>query len=187
MDNNTSNNSSNNNLPPNNIVCSHELSHNTYDSDSSDSSIRTTRSLQEIFIRISGKRGRIQSKQAAQPSSSRNESHTCYTSYSIECLHSRSHSPLCGQQSSNQNQPRENYVQEEPNNQQQIDNYRCHTNFESNGPHYESAKSIMNNDLLVQSHNTEQSKEDLPETGLSRNSLAILTQEENDDLFGVNE
>ncbi|KAF0455696.1 hypothetical protein F8M41_001450 [Gigaspora margarita] len=120
MDNNTSNNSSNNNLPPNNIVCSHELSHNTYDSDSSDSSIRTTRSLQEIFIRMSNKRGRTQSKQAAQLSSFCNESHTRHTSRSIECSHSiecsrsfsperRSRSLSCGQQSSNQNQPCENY------------------------------------------------------------------------------
>ncbi|CAG8855254.1 19676_t:CDS:2, partial [Gigaspora margarita] len=73
----------------------------------SDSSIRTT---QEIFIRISGKRGQTQSKQAAQPSSShkesrthhasrsierhnesRNESRTCHTSCSIEC--GRSFSP----------------------------------------------------------------------------------------------
>ncbi|CAG8688148.1 4615_t:CDS:2 [Gigaspora margarita] len=116
MDNNTSNKSSNNNLPPNNIVCSHELSHNTYDSDSSDSSIRTTRSLQETFIRMSGKRGQTQSKQAAQLLSSHNESHTHHTSHSFECSCSiehgrsfsperRSHSPLCGQQSSNQNQP----------------------------------------------------------------------------------
>ncbi|CAG8853393.1 37480_t:CDS:2, partial [Gigaspora margarita] len=47
----------------------------------SDSSIRT---IQEIFIRISGKRGRTQSKQAAQPSSSHNESRTCHASCSIE-------------------------------------------------------------------------------------------------------
>ncbi|KAF0461852.1 hypothetical protein F8M41_000347 [Gigaspora margarita] len=80
MDNNASNNSSNNNLPPNNIVRSHEPSHNTYDSDS-DSSIRTT---QEIFIRMSGKRGRTQSKQAVQPSSSHNESRTHYALRSIE-------------------------------------------------------------------------------------------------------
>ncbi|CAG8852688.1 8494_t:CDS:2, partial [Gigaspora margarita] len=80
MDNNTSNNSSNNNLPPNNIVRSHELSHNTYDSDS-DSLIRTT---QEIFIRMSGKRGQTQSKQAAQLLSSHNESRTRYASRSIE-------------------------------------------------------------------------------------------------------
>ncbi|CAG8788951.1 25993_t:CDS:2, partial [Gigaspora rosea] len=80
MDNNASNNSSNNNLSPNNIVCSHEPSHNTYDSNS-DSSIRTT---QEIFIRMSGKKGRTQSKQAAQLSSSHNESHTRHASRSIE-------------------------------------------------------------------------------------------------------
>ncbi|CAG8532733.1 14411_t:CDS:2 [Gigaspora margarita] len=120
MDNNTSNNSSNNNLPPNNIVCSHELSYNTYDSDSSDLSIRTTRSLQEIFIRMSGKRGQTQSKQAAQLSSFHNESHTHHTSHSIEYSRSiecdrsflperRSCLPSHGQQPSNQNQPRENY------------------------------------------------------------------------------
>ncbi|CAG8845466.1 28298_t:CDS:2, partial [Gigaspora margarita] len=56
----------------------------------------------------------------AQPSSSCNESHTCNTSYSIECLRliehgrsflpeRRSHSPSRGQQSSNQNQPHKNY------------------------------------------------------------------------------
>ncbi|CAG8803666.1 19380_t:CDS:1, partial [Gigaspora rosea] len=122
LDNNASNNSSNNNLPPNNIVRSHEPSHNTYDSDS-DSSIRTT---QEIFIRM---RGRTQSKQAAQPSSS--QSHTRHASRSIE-RHNESHnksrtrhiscsierfslerrrsrSPLRGQRSSNQNQQRESY------------------------------------------------------------------------------
>ncbi|KAF0381789.1 hypothetical protein F8M41_012056 [Gigaspora margarita] len=120
MDNNTSNNSSNNNLPPNNIGCSHELSYNTYDSDSSNSSIRTTRSLQEIFIRISGKRGQTQSKQATQPSSFRNKTYTRHTLHSIECSCSiecgrsfsperRSRSPSRGQQSSNQNQLRENY------------------------------------------------------------------------------
>ncbi|CAG8853817.1 15895_t:CDS:1 [Gigaspora margarita] len=80
MDNNASNNSSNNNLLPNNIVRSYEPSHNTYDSDSG-SLIRTT---QEIFIRMSGKRGQTQSKQAAQPSSSHNESRTRYASCSIE-------------------------------------------------------------------------------------------------------
>ncbi|CAG8804253.1 7992_t:CDS:2, partial [Gigaspora rosea] len=80
MDNNASNNSSNNNLLPNNIVRSHEPSHNTYDSDS-DSSIRTT---QEIFIRMSSKRGQTQSKQAAQPSSSHNESRTRHASCSIK-------------------------------------------------------------------------------------------------------
>ncbi|RIB28664.1 hypothetical protein C2G38_2157427 [Gigaspora rosea] len=78
MDNNASNNSSNNNLPPNNIVRSHEPSHNTYDSDS-DSSIRTT---QEIFIRM---RERTQSKQAAQPSSSHNEPRTRHALRSIKC------------------------------------------------------------------------------------------------------
>ncbi|CAG8855250.1 13308_t:CDS:1, partial [Gigaspora margarita] len=53
----------------------------------SDSSIRTT---QEIFIRMSGKRGRTQSKQAAQPSSSHNESCTRHVSRSIE-HHNKSH------------------------------------------------------------------------------------------------
>ncbi|CAG8820931.1 22100_t:CDS:2, partial [Gigaspora margarita] len=131
MDNNASNNSSNNNLLPNNIVCSHEPSHNTYESNS-DSSIRTT---QEIFIRMSSKRGRTQSKQAAQPLSSYNESRTCYASCSIERHNEsrnksrthytsrsiehnrsflserrRSRSPSCGQQSSNQNQPCESYA-----------------------------------------------------------------------------
>ncbi|CAG8751948.1 11550_t:CDS:1, partial [Gigaspora rosea] len=61
------------------------------------------------------------------------------------------------------------------------------TDFENNGPYYESAESIMNNELSVQSHNTEQSREVLPEMGLSRNNSDMFSQEENDDLFGVNE
>ncbi|CAG8853772.1 9863_t:CDS:1, partial [Gigaspora margarita] len=70
--NNASNNLSNNNLSPNNNICSHELSYNTYNSNLSDLLIRTTttRSLQEIFIRMSNKREQTQSKQAAQLSSS---------------------------------------------------------------------------------------------------------------------
>ncbi|CAG8806882.1 44803_t:CDS:2, partial [Gigaspora margarita] len=69
---------------------------------------------------MSGKRGRTQSKQAMQLLSSRNKSHTCHTLHSIECLCSiersrsflperRSHSLSHSQQSSNQNQPCENY------------------------------------------------------------------------------
>ncbi|KAF0356977.1 hypothetical protein F8M41_014675 [Gigaspora margarita] len=69
---------------------------------------------------MSGKKGRTQSKQAAQPLSSRNESHTHHISRSIErsrlIEHGRSfsperksRSPSRDQQSSNQNQLRENY------------------------------------------------------------------------------
>ncbi|CAG8850444.1 6087_t:CDS:2, partial [Gigaspora margarita] len=128
IDNNALNNSSNNNLPPNNIVRSHEPSHNTYNSNS-DSSIRT---IQEIFIRMSGKRGQIQSKQAAQPSSSYNESRTCHASCSIERHNeSRNESRTCYISCSIehvQNEPNNRYqinkVQDEPNNRHQIDNYR---------------------------------------------------------------
>ncbi|CAG8852608.1 42955_t:CDS:2, partial [Gigaspora margarita] len=123
MDNNASNNSSNNNLPPNNIVRSHEPSHNTYDSDS-DSSIRTT---QEIFIRMSAaqpssshneSRTRHASRSIERHNESRNESHTHHTSRSIECDRSfsperrRSQSLSCSQRSSNQNQLCESYVDE---------------------------------------------------------------------------
>ncbi|RIB15273.1 hypothetical protein C2G38_2039516 [Gigaspora rosea] len=115
MDNNASNNSSNNNLLPNNIVRSHEPSHNTYDSDS-DSSIRTT---QEIFIRMSSKRGQTQSKQAAQPSSSHNESRTRHASCSIKHHNeSRNEPRICRTSRSIER------VQDEPNNRHQIDNYR---------------------------------------------------------------
>ncbi|CAG8853094.1 5605_t:CDS:2, partial [Gigaspora margarita] len=104
-------------------------------------------------LRMSGKRGRTQSKQAAQLSSShnesrtrhascsiechnesRNESHTYYTSRSIERGRSfsperrRSQSPSRGQRSSNQNQLCESYVQDEPNNRHQINNYRRQVN-----------------------------------------------------------
>ncbi|RIB28665.1 hypothetical protein C2G38_2239397 [Gigaspora rosea] len=61
------------------------------------------------------------------------------------------------------------------------------TDFENNCPYYESAESIMNNELSVQSHNTEQSREVLSETGLSRNNSDMFSQQENDDLFEVNE
>ncbi|RIB30741.1 hypothetical protein C2G38_2151875 [Gigaspora rosea] len=69
--NNTSNNSSNNtsnNLPPNNIICSYKPSHNTYNSDLLDLSIRTIKSLQEII----------------QPLFFHNEFRTCHASCSIE-------------------------------------------------------------------------------------------------------
>ncbi|RIB22670.1 hypothetical protein C2G38_2243161 [Gigaspora rosea] len=373
MDNNASNNSSNNNLSPNNIVRSHEPSHNTYDSDS-DSSIRTT---QEIFIRM---RGRTQSKQAAQPSSSQshtrhalhsiehhneshNESRTRRTSCSIErfspeqlylLVHklgddiweikdelkhlrgdpeknlsakvfdnvytnvvkrlfpnhiypsqcelketmkeymnknfpefvrnigeveftNRFHNTWCAQlllkmknyrgaASQNvhssiwkvfgceklQNNATATEIVKWKESEQVaqcfrtlfeyndngvlwitiiarsafsiaavpiLTNHHCAftlvvcdiilnprsrtivytekrmkycleqylTDFENNGPYYESAESIMNNKLSVQSHNTKQSREVLPETELSRNNSDMFSQEENDDLFGVNE
>ncbi|CAG8696114.1 5795_t:CDS:1, partial [Gigaspora margarita] len=39
--------------------------------------------------------------------------------------------------------------------------------FESNGSHYESAESIINNELSVQSHDTKQLREALSEIELS--------------------
>ncbi|CAG8854481.1 24370_t:CDS:2, partial [Gigaspora margarita] len=122
MDNNTSNNLSNNNLLPNNIICSHEPSHNTYNSNS-DSSIRTS---QEIFIRMS----------AAQPLSSHNESRTCHVSRSIE-RHNESRNESRTYYTSRSIERSRSFlpkrkrsqllsrVQDEPNNRHQIDNYRC--------------------------------------------------------------
>ncbi|CAG8746644.1 18972_t:CDS:2, partial [Gigaspora rosea] len=56
--------------------------------------------------------------------------------------------------------------------------------FEGGSPHYDLAVSITNDEQYDEQHDNEVIREALPEPGPSQNSSAMLSQEENDNLFG---